>query len=61
MKDICFYPDNYKEWGLNVKLHRLDGPAMIRTDGTEVFYINGVDFEKKNYWKAVEEYKKNSK
>ena len=32
VKDVWFYPDKHKEWGLNVKMHRLDGPAVINIE-----------------------------
>ena len=30
-----------KEWRLNGKLHRLDGPAIERADGSESWFHNG--------------------
>ena len=30
-----------KEWYLNHKLHRTDGPAVVRADGTKSWYLNG--------------------
>ena len=30
-----------KEWRLNGKLHRLDGPAIERADGSEAWFHNG--------------------
>jgi len=33
----------YKEYYINGKLHRLDGPALIYPSGTEYYYINSVN------------------
>ena len=33
--------DGDKEWRLNGKLHRLDGPAIERADGSEFWFHNG--------------------
>ena len=33
--------DGSKEWYLNGKLHREDGPAVEYTDGTKYWYLNG--------------------
>ena len=30
-----------KEWCLNDKFHREDGPAVERADGTKFWYLNG--------------------
>lgn len=30
-----------KEWRLNGKLHRLDGPAVVQSDGSEFWFHNG--------------------
>ena len=35
------FPDGRKEWWLNGKRHREDGPAVERPDGTKVWYLNG--------------------
>ena len=29
------------DWNLGGKRHRIDGPAVISADGTQVWYING--------------------
>ena len=33
--------DGVKEWRLNGKLHREDGPAVEWSDGTKEWYLNG--------------------
>tara|TARA_B110000238_G_C15948575_1_gene362191 strand:+ start:115 stop:402 length:288 start_codon:yes stop_codon:yes gene_type:complete len=30
-----------KIWFLNGKIHRTDGPAVVRTDGINIWYLNG--------------------
>jgi hypothetical protein len=35
------YPNGDKQWWLNGKLHREDGPAVERANGTKVWYLNG--------------------
>ena len=32
------YSSGAEEWFKNGKLHRIDGPAVILTDGTEFWY-----------------------
>jgi hypothetical protein len=34
-------PDGSKEWWLNGKLHRTDGPAVERADGMKMWWLNG--------------------
>jgi hypothetical protein len=38
---IVKYPNGYKEWYLNGKLHREDGPAIELADGTKEWWLNG--------------------
>ena len=35
------YSDGSKEWYLNGKRHRKDGPAIEYADGTKEWYLNG--------------------
>ena len=35
------YPDGSKEWYLNGRLHREDGPANEWPDGSKHWYLNG--------------------
>jgi hypothetical protein len=35
------YPDGIKEWWLNGKRHREDGPAWENLDGSKLWYLNG--------------------
>ena len=35
------YPSGTKQWRLNGKYHREDGPAFERPDGTKAWYLNG--------------------
>jgi hypothetical protein len=38
---VKVYEDGSKEWYLNGKLHREDGPAREYSDGNKVWYLNG--------------------
>ncbi len=38
---VRVYTDGYKEWFLNGKLHREDGPAVEWADGDKYWYLNG--------------------
>jgi len=38
---VKVYPNGDKEWYLDDKLHREDGPAVECTDGTKAWYLNG--------------------
>ena len=39
--EVKVYSDGTKEWYLNGKLHREDGPAIERSNGTKQWYLNG--------------------
>ena len=34
--------DNSQVWKLDGKFHRLDGPAVIDSDGRHAWYVNGI-------------------
>ena len=38
---IVEWSDGTKEWHLNGKFHRVDGPAVERANGTKEWYLNG--------------------
>ena len=38
---VDVYDNGSKEWCLNGKLHREDGPAVEHTGGTKCWYLNG--------------------
>ena len=38
-----------KRWMSNRKRHRLDGPAIIRSDGTEIWFIDGKKVTKEQH------------
>ena len=40
-KEIRFYSIGSKQWWLNGKLHREDGPAIEYSDGAKSWYLNG--------------------
>ena len=60
-KDLYFYSSGAKSWFLNGKLHREDGPASERSNGAKHWWLNNNNFSEKNYWKAIEKYKKKNK
>jgi len=37
---LFFFKNGHKQWWLNGKIHRLDGPAVIWNDGLKHWYIN---------------------
>jgi len=54
------YANGAKQWFLNGKLHREDGPAIERSDGSKEWWLEGCWYqeEKKEYWEALEKYKR---
>ncbi len=53
--------ENDYEWYQNGNLHRLDGPAMIYEDFgmiKETFFIDNKKYKEEDYWKKIEEMKK---
>lgn len=40
--EVRVYPNGSKEWWLNGKLHRTDGPAMECPDGSKFWYLDGL-------------------
>jgi len=57
-KEIAFYLFGTKCWYLNNKKHREDGPAIEYTSGIKDWFLNGESFLEKDYWIALEEYKR---
>jgi hypothetical protein len=39
---IVEYPDGTRQWYLNGKLYRENGPAVERADGSKSWYLNGI-------------------
>ena len=51
MKNGYYKYEDGEYWYLNGKWHREDGPAVIYSDGTQAWYINGKDLtEEVNEW-----------
>jgi len=60
--EIETYMDGSKVWFYQNKLHRLDGPAIERADGTKSYYINDKYFKtEKEYKEAVIQLKTNER
>ena len=38
-----------KFWYQNDKLHRLDGPAIERVDGTKYWYLDGIPYTEEEF------------
>jgi len=38
---VKVYPNGYKKWYLNGKLHREDGPAVEWANGNKKWFLNG--------------------
>jgi len=45
-----------KEWYQNGELHRDDGPARIYKDSSEEFWVDGIQYPKKKFKKAVKQF-----
>ena len=43
---------NVRAWYQEGELHRLDGPAVVRSNGQELYYIQGLESDKKSVSKA---------
>jgi hypothetical protein len=48
------YGNGYKEWNLNGKLHREDGPAVESVDGRKSWYLEDVMYSKSEYKAEME-------
>jgi hypothetical protein len=51
------YADGSKEWYLNGKCHREDGPAVEYADGTKFWYLNGVELSETEWRKQTQKVK----
>lgn len=40
-------------WLKDGRLHREDGPAVIRQNGTQIWYLDGIFYEKDDYYKEL--------
>ena len=47
MIELKIFKKGRKEWWFNNKLHREDGPAVERPDGTKSWYLNGKQIQNK--------------
>ena len=46
---VDVYDNGSKEWCLNGKLHREDGPAVERADGSKSWYLNGKELTEEEF------------
>jgi predicted lipoprotein with Yx(FWY)xxD motif len=49
------HTDGTKEWRLNGKYHRTDGPAIERKDGSKEWYLNGNQVDQLVFWVTTKE------
>jgi hypothetical protein len=49
--EVKVYDNGHKDWYLNGKYHREDGPAVERADGYKAWYLNGTEYTEAG-WKA---------
>ena len=55
-KPICkTYSNGDKEWYLNGKLHREDGPAVEYANGTKHWLLNGKELSKEEWFERLAE------
>ena len=53
-KPICkIYNDGTKEWWLNGKRHREDGPAVEWASGYKHWWLNGEQYSEPNYYRQL--------
>ena len=45
-----------KEWYLNGKLHREDGPAIEYVDGDKEWWLNGKEYTQEEHWELTHPY-----
>ena len=50
---VKVWADGAKQWYLNGKLHREDGPAIEYTNGTKHWYLNGKYLTEKQFNKKM--------
>jgi hypothetical protein len=61
---LAIAPSDYKEWRLNGKLHRVDGPAIEYANGDKTWWLNDKYYfsfeewkqEVRNYYDTQEDY-----
>ena len=47
------YPNGAEHWLVDNQYHCEDGPAYIWTDGTEWYYLYGIEYQKSDYYKEL--------
>ena len=51
---VCkIHPNGGKEWWLNGKRHRTDGPAIELANGGKEWWLNGQFYSSEDKWKAA--------
>ena len=49
----AMFPSGGERWLVDGKFHRDDGPAVIRPDGDERYFLNGTQYQKSRYYKEL--------
>ncbi len=55
--DVEVFEDGSECWYLNGKIHRENGPALNGPFNTEEYYLNGIQYSKKEYKKEIKKLK----
>ena len=50
---VKVYDSGNKQWFLNGKLHREDGPAIERPDGYKAWFLNDVRYTEEEYYSKL--------
>lgn len=51
---ICLiWPNGSKEYYVDRKRHREDGPAVEFVNGYRGFFLKGINYEKEEYWQKI--------
>jgi hypothetical protein len=51
------HTEGFQLYLVDDKLHHIEGPAVVGSDGHREYWINGIEYTKEDYPKAVLEYK----
>jgi hypothetical protein len=57
LKKTIWKDGSYQSYGLGDKRHRIGGPALIYSSGTQEYWVGGIQYTEEQYPKAVLEYK----
>jgi hypothetical protein len=52
--ECTIFSNGTKQWYLNGKLHRIDGPAIEYPNGVKYWFLNGINYSFEEYIIAAE-------